>query len=128
MTLALRRLAKFRALIIGSLLYGFGYLSLGWITQFGWALGAMAVITTGEIINSPVALAVIGELSPQDQRGRYMGLFGVSETIGMAMGPLLGGILLDAFPFDLKLVWAPIASIAFVAAMGYYWWSRRFRV
>jgi predicted MFS family arabinose efflux permease len=127
-TLALRRLAKYRALILGSLLYGFGYLCFGWITQFGWALGAMAIITAGEIIHSPVTLSVIGELSPQDQRGRYMGFFGLSETIGIAMGPLLGGILLDAFPSDLKLVWAPIASIALIAALGYYWWARRFRL
>jgi MFS family permease len=127
-TLALRRVAKFRALIVGSLLYALGYLSFGWITQFGWALGAMAIITAGEIIHSPVTLSVIGELSPQDQRGRYMGFYGLSETIGIAMGPLLGGILLDAFPFDLRLVWAPIASIALVAAIGYYLWARRFRV
>ena len=126
-TLALRRVAKFRALIVGSLLYALGYLSFGWITQFGWALGAMAIVTAGEIIHSPVTLSVIGELSPQDQRGRYMGFFGLSETIGIAMGPLLGGILLDAFPSDLKLVWAPIASIALIAAIGYYWWARRFR-
>jgi len=128
MTLALGRIAKFRALMLGSLLYGLGYLSLGWITQFGWALGAMAVITTGEIINSPIQLSVTGELAPQDQRGRYMGLLGLSETTGVAIGPLLGGILLDAFPFDLRLVWAPLASIAFVAAIGYYWWARRFRL
>jgi predicted MFS family arabinose efflux permease len=128
MTLALRRLAKFRALMLGSLLYGFGYLSLGWITQFGWALGAMAIITTGEIISSPVQLSVIGEFAPQDQRGRYMGLFGLSETTGIAIGPLLGGILLDAFPSDLRLVWAPIASIALIAALGYYWWARRFHL
>jgi len=128
MTLALRRLAKFRALILGSLFYAFGYLSFGWITQFGWALGAMAIITTGEIIHSPVTLSVIGELAPQDQRGRYMGFYGLSETIGIAMGPLVGGILLDAFPSDLKLVWAPIASIALIAAVGYYWWGRRFRL
>ena len=127
MTLALRRLAKFRALILGSLLYAFGYLSLGWITQFGWALGAMAIITAGEIIHAPVTLSVIGELSPRDQRGRYMGLYGLSETIGISMGPLLGGILLDAFPSDLRLVWAPIGLIAFIAAAGYYWWARRFR-
>jgi hypothetical protein len=44
------------------------------------------------------------------------------------MGPLVGGILLDAFPSDLKLVWAPIASIALIAAVGYYWWGRRFRL
>jgi MFS family permease len=127
MTLALRRIAKFRALILGSLLYLFGYLSFGWITQFGWALGAMAIITAGEIINSPVTLSVIGELCPQDQRGRYMGLFGISETIGMSMGPLVGGLLLDAFPSDMRLVWAPIALIALIAAIGYYWWARRFR-
>jgi MFS family permease len=127
-TLALRRLAKFRALILGSLLYGVGYLSFGWITQFDWALGAMAIVTIGEIIHSPVTLSVIGELSPQDQRGRYMGLFGLSETAGIAVGPLLGGILLDAFPFDLRLVWAPIALVALIAAVGYYWWARRFRL
>jgi MFS family permease len=128
MTLAVRRLAKFRALILGSLLYLFGYLSYGWITQFGWALGAMAVITTGEIIHSPVTLSVIGELAPQDQRGRYMGFFGLSETLGISAGPLVGGLLLDAFPSDMRLVWAPIASLALIAAMGYYWWARRFRV
>jgi MFS family permease len=128
MTLALKRLAKFRALILGSLLYAFGYLSLGWITQFGWALGAMAIITSGEIIHAPVSLSVIGELSPKDQRGRYMGFYGLSETIGIAMGPLLGGILLDAFPSDLRLVWAPIALLALIAAMGYYCWARRFHL
>ena len=127
MTLALRQMAKFRALILGSLLYALGYLSFGWITQFGWALGAMAIITTGEIIHSPVTLSVIGELAPQDQRGRYMGFYGLSETIGISAGPLVGGLLLDAFPSDLRLVWAPIASIALIAAIGYYWWARRFR-
>jgi len=127
MTLALRRIAKFRALILGSLLYAFGYLSLGWITQFGWALVAMAVITGGEIIHAPVSLSVIGELSPEDQRGRYMGLFGLSQTIGIAVGPLLGGVLIDAFPFNPELIWAPVALIALIAAVGYYWWGRRFR-
>jgi MFS family permease len=128
MTLALRRVAKFRALILGSLLYVFGYLSLGWITQFGWALVAMAVITGGEIIHAPVSLSVIGELSPEDKRGRYMGLFGLSQTIGIAVGPLIGGVLIDAFPFNPELVWAPIALIAFIAAVGYYYWGRRFRL
>jgi len=128
MTLALRRLAKFRALILGSLLYMFGYLSLGWITQFGWALVAMAVITGGEIIHAPVSLSVVGELSPEDKRGRYMGFFGLSQTIGIAVGPLLGGVLIDAFPFNPELIWAPVAVVAFTAALGYYWWGHRFRL
>ena len=126
-TRILARVATSRALVLGSLFYGFGYLSFGWITGFGWALAAMATVTAGEIIHTPVTLSVIGELSPPGQRGQYMGLFGLSETIGMAVAPLLGGILLDAFPSELKLVWAPLASIALVAAVGYHWWARRFR-
>jgi len=120
-TLALKRLAKFRALVLGSLLYAVGYLSLGWIAQFEWALIAMAIITAGEIIHSPITLSVIGELSPEDQKGRYMGLFGLSQTVGIAIGPLIGGVLIDAFPLDPELVWAPIASIALIAAIGYHW-------
>jgi MFS family permease len=70
----------------------------------------------------------VGELSPEDKRGRYMGLFGLSQTIGIAVGPLLGGVLIDAFPSNPELIWAPIALIAFIAAIGYFWWGRRFRV
>jgi MFS family permease len=78
------------------------------------------------MIFSPVALSVIGELSPENQRGRYMGLFGLSQTIGIAMGPLIGGVLIDAFSPDARLVWAPIGLVALIAAIGYYWWDRRF--
>jgi len=80
-TLALRKLAKSRALVLGSLLYGLGYLSLGWITRYEWALVAMATVTAGEIIHTPITLSVVGELSPPGQRGRYMGFFGLSETL-----------------------------------------------
>ncbi len=127
-TRVLGKVAKARAILLGCLLYGIGYLSLAWITGFGWALGAMAVITAGEIIHTPITLSVAAELAPQGLRGRYMGLFGLSETIGFAVAPVLGGILLDAFPASPELVWPPLASIAFVAAIGYLWWARRYRL
>jgi len=57
-----------------------------------------------------------------------MGFFGLSQTIGIAVGPLLGGVLIDAFPFNPELIWAPVAVVACIAAAGYYWWGRRFRV
>jgi len=125
-TVVLQRVAKFRALMLGSLLYALGYLCFGWIARFEWALAAMAVVTAGEIIFSPVTLSVIGELSPQNHKGRYMGLFGLSETVGIAIAPLLGGALLDAFPWEPVLVWMPIALVAVIAAVGYRWWARRF--
>ena len=116
-------IGKSRSLILGSLLYGLGYLSLGGISSFGWAFGAIAIITAGEIIFAPTTLSVVGELSPHDWRGRYMGFFGLSQTLGISLGPLVGGVLLDAFPGDPWFIWGTIASISFVAALGFHWWG-----
>jgi len=121
------RLSKTTALILGCIIYGFGYLSLGWIESFNWALVAIAITTVGEIIFSPTALSVVGELSPRDRRGRYMGFFGLSEMLGISGGPLVGGILLDAFPTDARPIWGTISFLSFASAVAYYLWGKRYR-
>ncbi|MCD6133820.1 MAG: MFS transporter [Deltaproteobacteria bacterium] len=45
----------------------------------------------------PLAMAYIGELSPKDREGSYMGTFSISIFWGMGSGPLLGGFLEDNF-------------------------------
>lgn len=117
------RVGKARSLIVGSLLYGFGYLSLGWIVSFNWALVAIAVITLGEIVFAPTTLSVVGDLSPNDWRGRYMGFFGLSQTLGLSLAPLVGGVLLDVFPTNAPLLWGIVATASFAAALGFYRWD-----
>lgn len=117
------RLPRARGLILGSLLYGVGYLSIGWVGGFGWALAAIAVVTAGEIVFSPLTLAVVADLSPEEQRGRYMGFFGLSQTLGISFGPFLGGVLLDSFPTNPPLIWGMVALVAFIAAAGFYRWG-----
>ncbi len=39
----------------------------------------------------PVAMAYIGDISPSNQEGKYLGTFITSLFLGMAAGPLLGG-------------------------------------
>jgi len=118
------QLRRSEGLVLGCLLYAFGYVSLGWITGFGWTLGAIALVTAGEITFTPLTLSVVAELSPNDRRGRYMGFFGLSQSLAMSFSPLMGGILLDAFPTDPRLIWGTIASVIFMAAVGFYWWGR----
>ncbi|MDO8568074.1 MAG: MFS transporter [Dehalococcoidales bacterium] len=120
----LDRISKPAALVIGSVLYGVGYFSFGLDTRFVSGLISMAIVTAGEITYSPVSQAVVGELSPPDWRGRYMGLFSLSETMGISLGPLLGGIILDRAPENHMAVWAAIAIVAFAAAVGFYQWGR----
>ncbi|MCK5608984.1 MFS transporter [Candidatus Pacearchaeota archaeon] len=115
---------KSRVLIVGSLLYMLGYLTFGWAGGFVGAVVAIVIITLGEIIHAPTSLAVVGELAPSKYRGRYMGFFGLSQILGIAFGPLLGGILLDVFPTNSLLIWGVIASLGFAAAIGFYWWGK----
>ncbi len=119
----INRLAKSRGLILGSLLYSLGYLALGWFGSFDWILVAIAIITAGEIVFSPLALSVVAELSTRDRRGLYMGFFGLSNMLGVSTGPLVGGILLDTFPTTPPFIWGTIAFLPFAAAVGFYWWS-----
>jgi len=117
------RLVKSRGLILGSLLFGLGYLSLDWVGSFNWALAAIVVITAGEIVFSPLTLSVAAEPSPPDWRGRYMGFFGLSQTLGVSLGPLSGGVLLDTFPTDPRYIWGTITFVAFIAAVGFQRWG-----
>ena len=84
----------------------------------------MVIITLGEIIHAPASLAVVGELAPSKYRGRYMGFFGITHVLGVAFGPLLGGILLDIIPENSLLLWGLISSLGFAGAIGYYWWGK----
>lgn len=117
------KIAKCLALSLGSLLYGLGYLSMGWVGGFGLAMGAMVVVSAGEMTFSPTSQAVVGELAPSRLRGHYMGFFGLSENLGMSVGPLLGGVLLDMFPTGPLYIWGVISLVAFVAAAGFWRWS-----
>jgi len=118
-TFLLGRWAASVSLVLGALLYGVGYLALTWVGPYSLAIGSMVLITAGEILFAPTTSAVVGEMSSTNWRGRYMGFFGLSETMGMALGPLIGGVLLDAFPLQPLIVWGAPAVLAFCAAAGF---------
>jgi len=118
------KLTKANGLILGSLLYVFGYFTMGWVTSFNWAVLSIVIITAGEVTFSPITSAVVAESAPPDKRGRYMGFFALSQTLGFSLSPLFGGVLLDVFPTEPRLLWGIIAAGGVVAAVGFYAWGK----
>jgi len=111
--------------VLGAFLYGAGYLLFGWLRAYSALMGAMVVLTWGEMLFAPTSLAVVADLAPPDRRGRYMGAFGLAESFGWSAGPFLGGVLLDAFPHSPQAMWGLITSLAFAAGLGFMAWHKR---
>lgn len=42
---------------------------------------------------APLAMAYIGDISPKNEEGRYLGTFSISVFLGMGIGPIIGGVL-----------------------------------
>lgn len=122
---AVVRFPRGRLLAAGSLLYGLGYLAFSWLRAYPALLGAIAVVTLGEMLYAPNTLAVTADLAPPARRGRYLGVFGLAETLGWSLGAFVGGVLLDAFPTSPVGTWAVVGGLGFTAALGFSLWGRR---
>lgn len=77
----------------------------------------MAIITAGEMFVAPTTQAVAAQLSPEDKRGRYMGVFGFSWTISSARGPFLAGLIMDNA--DPRWVWYTVGPVGLTVAGGF---------
>lgn len=123
-----RALSKYRLttlLSTGTILYCFGYLSVAFMTTIGPLLIAMTVITLGEIVSSPPAMALVSNMAPSNKRGQYMGVYGLFDSLGGSFGPTIGLMSLSLFPAQPILIWLVPGLFGFVAAAGYLLLGRR---
>jgi MFS transporter, DHA2 family, multidrug resistance protein len=66
----------------------------------------------------PIAMVVIFEAFPSEQRGMAMGIFGMGATLGPAIGPTLGGYLIDKFSWHLIfLINIPVGFLGIALAV-----------
>ena len=110
-----------KVLIYGSLLYLIGYFAVGLARSFAWLFVCMTLVTVAEIAVMPACMTMVANMASEKHRGRYMGTFSLVHSLGWALGPLMGGFLLDLFPAQPIIVWSGISSLALVSAVGYQW-------
>jgi len=84
----------------------------------------VALWTLGEMISLPMAGAYVAELAPAEQRGRYMGFFSMSQSMGMLAAPILGTMAYEVNP---SLVWLSCAALGIIAC-GFVLWRAEWPV
>jgi EmrB/QacA subfamily drug resistance transporter len=76
-------------------------------------IGARALQGLGAAIMTPGSLALLSAYFPQEQRGRAIGLWAATAGIAAALGPLIGGWLVDHAPWrTIFLINLPLAALA----------------
>jgi MFS family permease len=135
---SINHLRMTKAMAAGSLLYAIGYGIVGltpyigmgvptWLFSPGFLYLAMCmfIVTMGEMIVSPSSMTLVAKMSPESERGRYQGMYGLVSNFGFSAGPFFGGLLFDVFYGDPIFMWAGIGSFGLLAALGFLGLGRR---
>jgi predicted MFS family arabinose efflux permease len=86
-----------------------------------FGIGAV-IFGLGECFHGPNQGALVADLAPERVRGRYMAFSTLSWEVGFAIGPAVGGLVLDRSP---NALWVLAAATCLVAGLGAVLLERR---
>jgi len=115
-----RKLEKFKPLTmmaVGTFLYAIGFAMYGIVSGMSLFIAAMVVITIGEMVVAPFQQSLVASFAPEDMRGRYMAVSGLTWGLAFMIGPYFAGLILDSSKPD--LLWFISGFIGLLATIGF---------
>ncbi len=122
-TRLIKKRPAFLMMALGVFFYMIGFGMFGFVSAFWLFAAAVVIITIGEMVVMPTASALATNFAPEDMRGRYMAVFGLSWAIPATIGPSAAGLILDNYnPNLLWYVGAAICAVSVVSFYGLHLW------
>jgi MFS family permease len=118
MTRLIKNRPPFKMMALGTLFYMIGFTMFGVVNVYWLFVAAVVVITIGEMIVVPTSQTLAMGFAPEEKRGRYMGMFGVTWSIPATIGPGAAGLILDNLNPD--LLWYIGGALCLVSVLAYY--------
>jgi EmrB/QacA subfamily drug resistance transporter len=111
------RIGRRRVSLAGLAIFGLGSLLCGLAPGIGWLIAARVLQAVGGTMLNPVAMAIVANtFTGAAERARAIGVFGSMSGLALALGPILGGGLVDALGWR-SVFWinVPIVAAGIVA-------------
>src|SRR5947199_6352072 len=103
--------------IAGLVIFTLSSLACGLSPNAGFLIGARAVQGVGAALMNPATLSIITATFPPKQRGQAIGIWAGVSALALAIGPLIGGLIVDNINWHwIFFVNVPIGVLGIVVA------------
>lgn len=115
------RMVMFRkslVLMVGQLIVAGGFSLIFFANDLPSLVACIVIITIGELVYMSIVSAIIADMSPEAERGLYMGFSGFIQSLGMGLGFFVGMWLLDILP-ETRILWLIFGFFGAFSSLGY---------
>lgn len=112
------RFGRRRVFVIGIAVFTIASVGCAWASNTEALIAARAVQGVGGALLVPGSLAIISATFPENERGRAIGTWAGASALTTALGPVLGGWIVDTWSWRIIfLINVPIAAVAIALAV-----------
>ena len=91
----------FKKVYLGIGLFVVAYSSLIVAHAYWMFIMSMVIVTVGEVCLFPAIPTVVDKLSSASEKGKYQGQIGIAASLGHAIGPLFGGVVIEHYSYGI---------------------------
>lgn len=102
------RIGQLRGMNVGLVIFGIGSLMCGLAADAPMIIGGRVVQGIGAAILMPCIQALVTRVAPEGKTGTAFGVYAAVSAVGLAIGPLLGGAIVDLVAWEWIFLVNPI--------------------
>lgn len=106
-----------KAVIIRSAVVEAAVFTLVALSRQPWQLAGSLLLVGFQLGNTGVMLSALRDLAPKGRLGTAIAIFGSSSPVGFAVGPSIGGIMVDGLHTSISTVYALSAGLSMGTAV-----------